>query len=138
MSTLTHHFATEFQTNCFGESRFVCDCGQQGRWCFGRREAISDHLKHKIHQRRIGNMAEEGTPTMKRDQMTTEEKIARDKLSDRQAEVSDVKDDLKLVEKALDNAESCETAEDFDANLFDAINTLDSMRTTLTTLRKNK
>lgn len=52
---VTHHFA-EFQTNPIGETRFACDCGQFGRWCsFGLREAVADHLKHKIHQRKIGN-----------------------------------------------------------------------------------
>jgi hypothetical protein len=49
-------------------------------------------------------------------------------LSEHQAEVSDVADDIKLVQAAFDNAESCETATDFDANLTDAINTLEAMR----------
>lgn len=56
---VTHHFLVEIKQNLIGEFCFVCDCGQQGRWCFfSRKAALDDHLKHKAHQRRIGNMAE--------------------------------------------------------------------------------
>jgi hypothetical protein len=42
-------------------------------------------------------------------------------LDDRQAEIGDIRNDLAEVTIALENAESCETEHDFNANVEQAL-----------------
>jgi len=52
-------------------------------------------------------------------------------FEDKQAEIDTIRNDLAEVNICLDNAESCETGNDFDANIKDAIEAIDRMREVL-------
>lgn len=47
--------------------------------------------------------------------------MSQDTWEDVQAEVDDARDTLNGISEDLDNAESCDTATDFDANIREAI-----------------
>lgn len=59
-------------------------------------------------------------------------------LDDRQAEIGDIRNDLAEVNIALDNAESCETESDFDANIEQALEAAERFVEALKDLKKAK
>ncbi len=56
-------------------------------------------------------------------------------LEDKQAEIGDIRNDLAEVTICLENAESCESEKDFDANIAQAIEALDNLRKSLVDLK---
>jgi len=56
-------------------------------------------------------------------------------FDDKQAEIGNVRNDLAEITICLDNAESCETETDFDANIEQALEALESLKKALKELQ---
>ena len=63
-------------------------------------------------------------------------KTTENNFDDRQADVSDIVTTINAAVEALDNAESCETPEDFDANVDEALEGLKAAISEIKGLRR--